>query len=73
MSYNATIENSLTFSPKLGKIFFKYKKITIRQLLYRMHRIFYYIDNNEIIIIQVTHTRRNIENVIRIMKKYFNY
>lgn len=65
--------NTLDSSPELGKIFIKYNNVTIRQLLYGMHRIFYFVDNDDIIIIQIAHTKRNIQNVLRIMKKYFNY
>ena len=64
--------NSLSLSPQLGKSFLIYKNIQIRQLIYKMHRIFYYIENNEIIIIQIVHTKRNINVVIEIMKKYLN-
>lgn len=64
--------NSLSFNPNLGKEFLDYKNTTIRQLLYKMHRIFYYIEKNEIIIIQVIHTSRNIDNVIAIMKNLLN-
>lgn len=64
--------SSLSFTPNLGKEFLTYKNITIRQLLYKMHRIFYYIENDEIIIIQITHTSRDIDNVIAIMKTLIN-
>ncbi len=60
--------NSLESNPNLGKEFLTYKNITIRQLLYKMHRIFYYVDNDEIIIIQIKHTLRNIDYVIEIIK-----
>ena len=63
--------NSLEFSPELGKAFLTYNNVIIRQLLYKMHRIFYYIENDEIIIIQVSHTRRNVNTVIKLIKKYF--
>lgn len=63
--------NSLESNPKLGKVFYIYKNIKIRQLLYKMHRLFYYIENDEIIIIQVVHTSRNVDNTIKYFKDYF--
>lgn len=63
--------NSLENNPKLGKVLYIYKNIKIRQLLYKMHRIFYYIENDEIIIIQVVHTSRNVDNTIKYFKDYF--
>lgn len=63
--------NSLENNPKLGKVLYIYKNIKFRQLLYKMHRIFYYIENDEIIIIQVVHTSRNVDNTIKYFKDYF--
>lgn len=60
--------NSLATMPNLGKDFMTYKSKTIKQLLYNMHRIFYYIEENEIIIIQISHTSRKLDNVIKAMK-----
>lgn len=62
--------NSLSSNPNLGKDFLTYRNITIKQLLYKMHRILYLIENNEIIIIQVAHTSRNINTVIEIIKDF---
>lgn len=62
--------DSLKQFPYLGKEFITYKTITIRQLLYEMHRIFYYIDNDKIIIIHIAHYARSIENIIKALKKY---
>ena len=63
--------NSLAEFPYLGKSFYHYNNIEIRQLLYEMHRIFYYIKNNEVIIISVIHTSRSIENTMKYLKNIF--
>ncbi|MBR1883388.1 MAG: type II toxin-antitoxin system RelE/ParE family toxin [Clostridia bacterium] len=62
--------NTLGHFPHLGRKFIVYKNITIYQLLFEMHRIFYIIENDEIIIIQVSNCSRSIENVMKILKKY---
>ena len=61
--------NDLQTSPLLGKEFYTYKEIEIRQLLYKMHRIFYYIYDDSIIIIMVTHTSRDLTNIIKAIKR----
>ena len=63
--------NSLENNPELGKVFYIYKNVKIRQLIYKVHRIFYYIENNEVIIIQVVNTSRNVDNAIKYFKDYF--
>ena len=48
---NAT--NMLIENPRSGKIYTYINKIIIRQLIYKEHRIFYYLDNDTINIISV--------------------
>ena len=55
--------------PLLGKMFYSYKNIEIRQLIYEMHRIFYYIQNETVIIIMVVHTSRDLTNIIKEIKR----
>ncbi len=62
---------TLSSSPELGKEFYSYHGISIRQLLFEMHRIFYFIDKDEIVIIQVSHYSRSLDNIIKAIKKYF--
>lgn len=66
--YAELLENN----PKMGKVIYKYKNIEIRQLLYKMHRIIYYIKGNKIIIAKVVHTARNVDRVIEYLTKYFD-
>lgn len=62
--------DSLEQFPNLGKEFITYRTIIVRQLLYKMHRIFYFIKDDKIVIIHVTHYARSIENVMKSLKKY---
>ena len=55
--------------PFLGNEFYEYKNISIRQLLYKMHRILYFIQNEKIVIIMVSHTSRDLTNIIRNINK----
>ena len=61
----------LAFSPFMGKVFFYYKDVEIRQLVYKMHRIIYYIKNKEIRILAVIHTSRNIDNIMDYINRFF--
>lgn len=54
----------LSFSPKAGKFFCLINSIELRQLVFKMHRIFYYIRNKKIYILAVIHTSYNIDNVM---------
>lgn len=62
--------DNLSSSPYLGKSFCILKNIELRQLIFRMHRIFYYIENNTIYILAVVHTTRDVNNVIKYFKDY---
>lgn len=50
--------------PKSGKLFCLINNIELRQLVFKMHRIFYYIKDNKVYILAVVHTSRNVDNVI---------
>lgn len=65
--------SNLETSPLLGKIFYIYNNVEIRQLLFKMHRIIYYIKEDKIIIVEVVHTARNVDTVIKYLTDYFNY
>ena len=56
--------NSLSFTPRLGKLLLKNNNYEFRQLIYRMHKIFYLISNDEIRILSVIHTKHDVSNVI---------
>lgn len=56
---------------ELGKAMFKINDVIFRQLLYKKHRIIYYIRENEIQIVSVIHTSQNLEKAIAILEKYY--
>ena len=60
----------LTSNPKSGKIFFYSNKHIVRQLIYKEHRIPYYIDNETIHIIAVIHHKQDIKRKIKYIKNY---
>lgn len=65
--------NTLIISPKLGKLLYKNEKLELRQLVYKMHRIFYCISNNEITILSVAHCKYDIDNIMEyLIKILFN-
>jgi plasmid stabilization system protein ParE len=59
--------------PKLGKVFYVYKNIEIRQLIFKIHKIFYFIQNDKIIIVKVANPSQDLSNIIKIIKKYFKF
>ena len=63
--------NSLLSNNELGKIMFKLNDVNFRQLLYKKHRIIYYIKKDEIRIVSVIHTSQNLERAIAILEKYY--
>lgn len=68
---NGLIEyvDTLKDFPHLGKILFENNNIEFRQLVYKMHKIYYYINNEEIRILSVVHTKHDIVNVISYLSK----
>ncbi len=63
--------NSLLSNSELGKVMFKLNDIKFRQLLYKKHRIIYYIKESEIQIVSIIHTSQNLERAISILEKYY--
>lgn len=57
-------------SPKMGKLISNKGNVEIRQLVFRMHRIFYVINENTIIITSIVHTKRNMNIIIKYLNKY---
>ena len=51
--------------PNIGKTFTsKIYKYELRQLLYKKHRIIYYLNNDRVIILAVIHTRLDVKKAI---------
>ena len=63
--------NSLSSFPNLGKLLYTHNEIKIRQLIFKMHKIFYYVQENKIIIIKIAHTSRDLIKVIKIINNFF--
>lgn len=57
-------------SPKMGKLISNKGNVEIRQLVFRMHRILYVINENTIIITSIVHTKRNMNIIIKYLNKY---
>ena len=54
--------------PNLGKIQYIYNNSEIRQLVFKMHKIFYYIKDNKIIIIAIFHTTVDINKITKYLR-----
>lgn len=63
--------NLLLEYPQAGKAYFYAHNLLIRQLIYKKHRILYYVDEDIIHIISIIHHRQNIKNKIDFIKKFF--
>ena len=63
------VENLKNFS-KLGKFLFIKNNYEVRQLIYKMHRIFYAISNDKIYILNIYHTARNINIFFKDLENY---
>lgn len=61
--------DTLKTTPRLGRVLFKENNKEIRQLIYKMHRILYYIDENDIFILIITHTHRNTNKMITYLRE----
>ena len=63
--------NSLLSNNELGKVMFTLNNVKFRQLLYKKHRIIYYIKKDEIQIVSVIHTSQNLERAIAMLEKFY--
>ncbi len=63
----ADILNSM---PKIGKnIKYIISNYELRQIIYKKHRIIYYIKENDIVIIAILHTRLDINKALKRIKR----
>lgn len=63
--------NKLLWSNDMGKVMFKLNSVKFRQLLYKKHRVIYYVKNDEIQIVSVIHTSQNLDKAIAVLEKYY--
>ena len=62
----------LNTSNKLGKFLFNRGNLEFRQLVYKMHKIFYVIDKNSIYILTIVHTKKKPIDINSFLKEYYN-
>lgn len=67
-----TYAEDLTLNPRLGKIYSYVQETIIRQLIYKEHKIYYYIENEEIHILAVIHSKENSKERLNYIKNNFN-
>jgi len=63
--------DSLDNMPKAGKKLEIISNYELRQLIYKSHRIIYTVKAEDIVVLAVLHTRLDIENSIKKMKRNF--
>ena len=67
-----TYVKDLILNPRLGKIYSYTQETIIRQLIYKEHKIYYYIENEEIHILAVIHSKENSKERLNYIKNNFN-
>ena len=66
ISYVDELENH----PRLGKMLIYKQDIEIRQLIYKMHKILYIIEDEKIKILIVVHAHRDMKFIVKFLKEY---
>lgn len=67
-----TFANNLLSNNELGKVIFVLNDIKFRQLLYKKHRIIYYVKKDEIQIVAIIHTSQNLDRAIKTLEKFYS-
>ena len=62
----------LKLNPRLGKIYTYVQETIVRQLIYKEHKIYYYVKNESIYILAVIHSREDTKQRIKIIKDKLN-
>ena len=58
--------------PSLGKNYIQINNTDIKMLIYKMHKIFYYIKNEQIYILKVAHGYMNDDTILKAFNDFFN-
>lgn len=58
--------------PDSGKNYIEINNIKIKLLIYKMHKIYYFIKKDTIYIIKVAHSYMNEDTILNAFKKFFN-
>jgi hypothetical protein len=62
--------NDLTLNAELGRAYSNIEEYTIRQLIFREHRILYLINNNTIVLLALVHTAYPINEALKYISEY---
>ena len=57
--------------PDLGKDYIEINHIKVKLLIYKMHKIFYYIKDNQINILKVAHGHMNEDTILKTFNEFF--
>ena len=60
--------DALANYPNLGKIQYIYHNVEVRQLVFKMHKIFYYIKDDKVIVLAAFHTAIDINKITRYLR-----
>jgi len=71
LSNLVTYVEDLSLNPRLGRIYIYIQETIIRQLIYKEHKLYYYIENEEIHILAVIHSKENTKQRIEYIKNNF--
>lgn len=63
--------DTLKVFPDLGKNYIKIYDYEIKVLFYKMHKIYYYVKDNQIHIIKAVHTHINEDTILKIISEIF--
>lgn len=58
--------------PNLGKNYIQINNISVKMLIYKMHKIFYYIKNEQIYILKVAHGYMNDDTILKAFNDFFS-
>lgn len=65
--------DTLKIFPDLGKDYIEINNIKVKMLIYKMHKIFYYIKDNQINILKVAHGHMNEDTILKTFNKFFKW
>ncbi|MBP3256270.1 MAG: type II toxin-antitoxin system RelE/ParE family toxin [Clostridia bacterium] len=61
--------DELESHPRLGKKLFNIRDKEIRQLIYKMHKILYIVEDEKIMILVVVHVHRDMNFIVKFLKQ----
>ena len=64
--------DTLKLNPRLGKVYTYIKGTIIRQLIYQEHKIYYSLNNDELYILAIIHSRQDTKQRLKYIKDSLN-